>query len=275
MRNEKVESRKNRWRTPTALCVSAGWLLLVIWWTFLHPSDSWKVPDLALNNWGDLAGGAFAPLAFLWLVVGYFQQGEELRGNVKALHLQEEALRLQVQELKESVEQQTAAAKAAGRQADMLERSQEIALRSQVLAHQPRFINFHTAGNFTVTHAGPDGVPQSNRHLKLQFVNWGCACHELTLSVTQPKQVGLGAFPLFLGHFAKESAHTIELTLTPWPMHFIDIEFGYTDELLVDQKQTIRLDARDWNNPEKQLAATLEHMTFNLPVSLDEFVTKP
>lgn len=53
------------------------------------------------NTWGDFFAGAFAPLAFLWLVLGYLQQGEELR-------LSTEALRLQAAELKNSVEQQRA-----------------------------------------------------------------------------------------------------------------------------------------------------------------------
>jgi hypothetical protein len=42
--------------------------------------------------------GAFAPLAFLWLVLGFMQQGEELRHSA-------EALRLQSEELRNSVEQ--------------------------------------------------------------------------------------------------------------------------------------------------------------------------
>ena len=33
------------------------------------------------NELADFAGGAFAPLAFLWLVLGFFQQGQELRLN--------------------------------------------------------------------------------------------------------------------------------------------------------------------------------------------------
>src|SRR5262245_17358401 len=94
--------RKSRWRTPIAMFVSAAWLSLGLWWIFRG-----GVPLLQLDQWGDLAAGAFAPLAFLWLVVGYLQQGEELRDNVRALNLQEEALRLQVQELRESVQQQT------------------------------------------------------------------------------------------------------------------------------------------------------------------------
>jgi hypothetical protein len=51
-----------------------------------------KFAVLEPNAVGDFLAGAFAPLAFLWLVLGFFQQGHELR--------------LQVQELKNSVEHQ-------------------------------------------------------------------------------------------------------------------------------------------------------------------------
>lgn len=56
---------------------------------------------LKLNEMGDLAAGVFGPVAFLWLVLGYVQQGRELK-------LSSDALRLQAEELKASVEQQTA-----------------------------------------------------------------------------------------------------------------------------------------------------------------------
>ena len=54
---------------------------------------------MPLNEIGDFLAGFFSPVAFLWLVVGYFQQGEELKLNTRALELQ-------VNELKKSVEQQ-------------------------------------------------------------------------------------------------------------------------------------------------------------------------
>lgn len=62
----------------------------------------WKwdtVPGLKLNDFGDFLAGVFGPVAFLWLVLGYLQQGRELR-------LSSEALRIQAEELKNSVEQQ-------------------------------------------------------------------------------------------------------------------------------------------------------------------------
>lgn len=57
--------------------------------------------QLKLNELGDFLAGAFGPVAFLWLVLGFLQQGRELK-------LSSGALRLQAEELKASVEQQSA-----------------------------------------------------------------------------------------------------------------------------------------------------------------------
>jgi len=53
---------------------------------------SGEVAAMSPNEWGDFFAGVFSPIALLWLVLGYFQQGKELR--------------LQVEELRRSVEQQ-------------------------------------------------------------------------------------------------------------------------------------------------------------------------
>ncbi|WP_228722220.1 hypothetical protein [Acinetobacter schindleri] len=67
-----------------------------------------------LNEFGDFIAGAFAPLAFFWLVRGFYQQGKGLEQNSKALKLQADelkkttdALDLQVKEMRASVEQQS------------------------------------------------------------------------------------------------------------------------------------------------------------------------
>ena len=49
--------------------------------------------SLPLNELGDFAAGAFGPLAFLWLVLGYRQQGKELNASTKALDQQVSELR--------------------------------------------------------------------------------------------------------------------------------------------------------------------------------------
>ena len=78
-------------------------------------------PVLAMepNEFGDALAGAASPLAFLWLVLGYLQQGEELRQNT-------EALQQQAAELKASVEQQQRMATAAEAQlSELRERDDE------------------------------------------------------------------------------------------------------------------------------------------------------
>lgn len=64
---------------------------------------------MELNNLGDFLAGVFGPIAILWLVLGFFQQGYELRQNNKAL-------KLQAEELKNSVDQQKEMVGIAGRQ---------------------------------------------------------------------------------------------------------------------------------------------------------------
>lgn len=86
-----------------------GWWVSVKWSSFL---------GLELNALGDFLAGAFGPIAFLWLVLGFLQQGRELR--------------LQVEELSRSVQQQTVMAEAAMEQI----KSQKAALDIQIWQHE-------------------------------------------------------------------------------------------------------------------------------------------
>lgn len=83
-------------RTLTGAVASVVWLGVLAYLAF---RDTSALNKMAPNEWGDFLAGSFAPLAFLWLVLGYLQQGDELR-------LSTEALRLQAEELKNSVQQQ-------------------------------------------------------------------------------------------------------------------------------------------------------------------------
>jgi hypothetical protein len=83
-------------RTTVGTIASVVWLAVAVYLLVRDPTATGKMSP---NEWGDFLAGCFAPLAFLWLVLGYLQQGDELR-------LSTDALRLQAEELRNSVEQQ-------------------------------------------------------------------------------------------------------------------------------------------------------------------------
>ncbi|WP_207667522.1 MULTISPECIES: hypothetical protein [Acinetobacter] len=58
------------------------YLLFVIIYTIAFKNSSGKNVLLASNELGDFLAGVFAPLAFLFLYLGYKQQGEELKNSV-------------------------------------------------------------------------------------------------------------------------------------------------------------------------------------------------
>ncbi|WPC03311.1 hypothetical protein SBP02_10930 [Pseudomonas benzenivorans] len=92
---------------------------------------------MKFNEWGDFFAGVSAPLAFLWLVVGYFQQGEELGQNTLALKQQERALQLQVEELKQSVQQQKEMVKVTQEELEINRASIDREYRKEKLRSQP------------------------------------------------------------------------------------------------------------------------------------------
>lgn len=55
------------------------------------------------NEFGDFLAGAFSPVAFLWLVLGFVQQQKELQQNTQALKLQADELKNSVDQYKEMV----------------------------------------------------------------------------------------------------------------------------------------------------------------------------
>lgn len=92
------------------------WLLLIpglYYWLNDRTLDYLK--NIPLNNIGDYLSGVAAPIAFLWLVLGYKQQSKELSIN-------NEMLRLQHEELKNSVAAQLDQANSMKQQIDILVR---------------------------------------------------------------------------------------------------------------------------------------------------------
>lgn len=106
--------RKRLTRWAWGVTIGYGCILIVLAALVLFGEeglDSFRT--MSPNEVGDLLAGIAGPLAFMWLVYGYFlqgiaikQQAEELRQNTLALKLQHQALVAQVVELRKSVEHQ-------------------------------------------------------------------------------------------------------------------------------------------------------------------------
>jgi len=89
------------------------YILFVIFYTIAFKTSSGENVLLASNELGDFLAGVFAPLAFLFLYLGYKQQGQELKQNTRALRLQADELRENVKVQNEimKIQQQEQAAK--------------------------------------------------------------------------------------------------------------------------------------------------------------------
>lgn len=173
-----------------------------------------QLQTMELNSVGDFLAGAFGPIAFFWLILGFMQQGAELRVSA-------DALRMQADELKASVQQQTA-----------LVEAQQISLRNYERSLEPLLVlKYHGAqdiegdsyAHFSLVNVGPycedvsvrlsiDGVKQHPRLLEPLFkdVERGFYLsdlygeyHELELEVTYKKTSGyesLQMFDLLMSH---------------------------------------------------------------------------
>lgn len=79
-------------RTKYAL---VGTSLYVVFFVCLSVSNWTDFSSLKLNELGDYLAGVFGPLALFWVVIGYFQQGEELRSSTTELARSVDALKRQ------------------------------------------------------------------------------------------------------------------------------------------------------------------------------------
>jgi hypothetical protein len=85
------------WRVWLGLGLTAAWLLLGS--VYVTAVIGWgNFAFLPADRLGSFMEGAFAPLAFLWLVIGYFLQKKELEQNTHALRAQAEEIQRQAEQ---------------------------------------------------------------------------------------------------------------------------------------------------------------------------------
>lgn len=88
------QKSKLDWRVVFGITLTATWIFLgVIYLVGVVGFNDFV--DLPTGDIGSFLEGAFAPLAFLWLVIGHFMQQSEISANTKAVQLQEESAKRQ------------------------------------------------------------------------------------------------------------------------------------------------------------------------------------
>jgi hypothetical protein len=127
---------------------------------------------LKLNEWGDFLAGATAPLALMWVVIGYLLQGKELRQNT-------EALKLQQQELARQVEQTAVLAGNSERQAKAAE---TMAMSAQHEFQRAHFVSTVEAQPILRSKGGQSGPGK----LRLTITNAGATVKSISVSTEEP-----------------------------------------------------------------------------------------
>lgn len=82
------------WRITLGASLTAIWILMGLVYLIgvVGPKDFVSLPT---GDIGSFLEGAFAPLAFLWLVIGHFMQQSEISANTRAIQLQEQSAKRQ------------------------------------------------------------------------------------------------------------------------------------------------------------------------------------
>jgi hypothetical protein len=124
--NEPLLGPASKWRLKFSMLVTAAWLLLGL--TYITHVVGWS--EFATQNapsLGSFLEGAFAPLAFLWLVVGFFLQQQQLSENTATIQLQ-------LVQMRRATEQAAIQARAIA--ADELHSHQDTFMRTTGLVNQ-------------------------------------------------------------------------------------------------------------------------------------------
>lgn len=144
--------------------------------------------EMSPNEVGDLLAGVAGPVAFIWLVYGYFlqgiairQQAEELRQNTHALTLQEKALQAQVEELRQSVSQQIELVQTSRQQLDFERNKHAIEREAERRKIAPIF-EFHVTDPDDRSLARKKSHLEQDKILELDFINRGGDATDVALT---------------------------------------------------------------------------------------------
>jgi len=187
-------------RVRIGIYLTIGW---VIGWAILL-GFNWDTARLMrFNEWGDFFAGVSGPLALAWLVVGYFQQGEELQKNTTALGKQEEALLEQVAWLKKDF--------------DLTVSNHHTEMQLDWENHQPVII----LEDSNLIYHTPGTLPKEGDNYKGQFINLISSKHNIK-DISFKLEHYSNEYLLendTLAHWPADNSHKINLLFTGESQH--------------------------------------------------------
>ena len=143
-----------------------AWLAVIVW-KFGGRADEFARMDP--NEVGDFLAGTLGPLGIFWLILGFFQQGQELRQNTRALDLQ-------ATELSNSAKEQRELLRATRAQVDADRAAVTLAREQHAQSLLPRFVFFD------VVVAGTDGRTE----LRFELRNLGANASDIRFDAKPP-----------------------------------------------------------------------------------------
>lgn len=172
--DEKNQSQDSGRRAKVGLWVTLAYVLALALLTPVLYNLGWLKPQpLSLNEVGDFLAGLFGPLAIFWLVLGFFQQGAELKNSV-------ETLKLQAKELAASVEQQR----------------ELVSVTREQLAHERELLGLQhnekrklAQPDFIVEFRKTTGFGDNTGYYRCKLVNTGSAVSRVELLILEKGEI--------------------------------------------------------------------------------------
>ncbi|MDQ2064966.1 hypothetical protein Q9295_01145 [Xinfangfangia sp. CPCC 101601] len=162
------KAAKKHWLFGFGAILSAAYITALIAFTGLYkPERLNALQAMPLNELGDFLAGAFGPMAIFWVVLGFIQQGAELRNSVATLEIQ-------ARELANSAEQHRALAQVSREQLDYERAINETEHAERKKRREPVF-------SATLTQVGASSLSHGN--YEFTVTNGGGEAHNLTYTL--------------------------------------------------------------------------------------------
>ncbi|MNG43644.1 hypothetical protein D3C78_16810 [compost metagenome] len=222
-------------------CLS--WAVTIAWLMFIFCKIYNGIMPKSLNEFGDFVAGAFAPLAFFWLVRGFYQQGKGLEQNSEALRIQALELQSSTQALNDQVVEQRNLLVATKDEIEIIKEKNNYEKLLEHKKSQPFIHVLNPIGQIRATQDSNSSEQYFYIYISFSFKNTRSICREVSIILHTPfgKKYFWGTIPVVLNN--EESSHFITQHILKNDFYKepsyepLTVEFSYLDAL--DNPQTI------------------------------------